>query len=255
MCNDRSQCIFSNYSGNFDMNTNGQNSQFSHRTFDTTAYDHRTLSDLINSAKRNLVELSKLINRLFEHHSRILVVRIDLRYKKEVAEAVPLEVVQMHRELLLTDRRNNPEVFDGLLGYAWGFERGEQEGGYHYHLLAMYNGAIRRDDIGIGMAIRDLWGTITNGYGQCYISNFDKDKLEMQESLGIGMIHRDNMALRINLIEKVAAYITKKCSVFDLQSGRTDSGEFRTFGKSRMPTPLDPTIPRRGRPPVFNGLV
>ena len=67
------------------------------------------------------------------------------------------------------------------------------------------------------------------------------------------MIHRDNVLLRINLIEKVATYIAKKCTVFDMQSGRTDSGDFRTFGKSWMPKPLDPNVPRRGRPPQSNG--
>ncbi len=232
------------------MNEHQQSSNFSNFEFDTTAYDYRTLDELIHRAKRNLKELTKLINRLFERHSRILVVRIDLRYKKDVSQSVPLEIVQMHREQLLADRHNHPEVFDGLLGYAWCLEYGEQEGGYHYHLLALYNGAERREDIGIGMAIRDLWDTITNGYGQCYISNFDKAKLESQGNLGIGMIHRDNVTLRINLIEKVAAYITKKCTAFDIQSGRTDSGDFRTFGKSWMPKPLDPNAPRRGRPPA-----
>lgn len=236
------------------MNSKQHHAQLNNYQFNTTAYDHRTLDDLIHSARRNLIELAKLINRLFDYNSRILVVRIDLRYKKEVGDTVPLEIVQMHRDQLLSDRRSHPEVFDGLLGYAWGLERGEQEGGYHYHLLALYNGADRRDDIGIGMAIRDLWDTITNGYGQCYISNFDKAKLESDGCLGIGMIHRDNVSLRINLIEKVAAYITKKCTAFDIQSGRTESGDFRTFGKSQMPQPLDPNAPRRGRPPAPNGV-
>lgn len=218
--------------------------------FDQSVYESRTWHDLIHPARRNQRELTKLINRLFEYHSRLLVVRIDLGYQKDVADIIPLERVQMHHEQLLRDRRYHPEVFNALEGYAWGFERGEQEGGYHYHLLAIFNGARRYDDIGIGMAIRDLWSEITEGYGQCYISNFDKEKLDSEGKLGIGMIHRDNVQLRINLIERVAAYITKKCSRFAAQSGRTESGEFRTFGKSWMPKPLDTSVPRRGRPPT-----
>lgn len=218
--------------------------------FNLDGYSDRTQPDCMCDARRNLSELAKLINTLFERHSRLLVVRIDLRYKKEVALRVPLEVAQMHREQLLGDRRISPEVFDGMLGYAWGLEFGEQDGGFHYHFLAIYNGAERRDDVGIGMAIRDLWDRITGGNGQCYISNFDKERLARQGCLGIGMIHRDDVALRVNLIEQVAAYITKKSSVFDIQSGRTQSGDFRTFGKSRMPKPLDENSPRRGRPPV-----
>jgi len=230
-----------NYPPSFD----GNNFQY-----DTTVYDNRTIEQFRYAAKRNLAELRTLIDRLFDYHSRILVVRIDLRYRKEVSKAISLETAQFHRKLLLEDRRYYPEVFAGLLGYAWGLEYGEQEGGFHYHLLALYNGAERRDDIGLGMAIRDLWDAITNGCGQCYISNFDKVKLESEGNLGIGMIHRDDVRLRINLIEKVAAYITKKCTAFDIRSGRTDSGDFRTFGKSRMVKPLNPDMPRRGRPPV-----
>lgn len=231
------------------MNTRRHNA-FDNAQTNSPAFSDRTHPECICLARRNLNELTKLINRLFERYSRLLVVRIDLRYKKDVALTVPLEIAQMHRAQLLADRRISPEVFGGMLGNAWGLEYGEQEGGFHYHFLAIYNGAERRDDVGIGMAIRDLWDKITGGYGQCYISNFDKDRLAKQGCLGIGMIHRNDVQLRINLNENVAAYITKKSSAFDIQSGITQSGDFRTFGKSRMPKPLDEDSPRRGRPPV-----
>jgi len=232
------------------MNNHQQHFDARSYEFNLSVYEDRTLHELIHRARRNQKELTKLINRLFEYHSRLLVVRIDLRYRKDVADTIPLEMVQMHRDKLLLDRRYHPEVFDGLVGYAWGFERGEQEGGYHIHLLAIFHGADRRDDVGIGMDISDLWGEITEGYGQCYISNFDKKKMDREGKLGIGMIHRDDEQLRINLIERVAAYITKKCSTFDVQSDRTESGEFRTFGRSWIPKPLDTSVPRRGRPPT-----
>lgn len=223
--------------------------------YDMTTYDHRTPKEFIPGARRNQVELIKLINRLFEHYSRMLVVRIDLRYKDGIGKIIPLETVQMHRDKLLADRRGHSNEFDDMVGYAWCLEYGEDEGGYHYHLLAFYNGADRRGDIGIGMALRDLWDTITGGYGQCYISNFDKEKLARDGCLGIGMINRNDITLRINLIEKVATYITKKCPMPTIESARTESGEFRTFGKIRMPSPIDPNIPRRGRPATFNGFV
>lgn len=86
--------------------------------YDTSAYDYRTIEELRYAAKRNLIELVKLINRLFDHHSRILVVRIDLRYRKEASKTISLETVQFHRKLLLEDRRSHPEVFAGLLGYS-----------------------------------------------------------------------------------------------------------------------------------------
>ncbi len=231
------------------MSTNSSQT-FGYSECNSTIYEHRTNQSLIAGARRNLQELSKLIERLFERNSRILVVRLDLKYYREVAQNVPIEVTQMHREMLLGDRREHPEVFDGMLGYAWGLECGDQESGYHYHFLFFYDGAKRHEDISIGFAIDALWKTITNGFGYCHISNLAKEKFASRGTLGIGMIHRNDVALRINLIERVAAYITKKSSAFDIRSGRTESGDFRTFGKSWMPKPLNPTLPRRGRPPV-----
>ena len=231
------------------MNYDDQN-EFNGYSFDPSAYDHRTHGDFRDAARRNFYELAKLINRLFEYHSRILVVRVDLGYRQEFARAIPLEVVQKHRDQLLVDKRAYPEAFDGLLAYAWGLEGNEQGSGYHYHFLALYNGAIRRDGVGIGLAMGSLWKSITNSCGQYYVSNFDEAKLAKLGCLGIGMIHRNDVQKRICLIEKVAAYITKKCTIFDIRSGRTESGEFRTFGKSWMPKPLNPNLSRRGRPPA-----
>ena len=218
-----------------------------HSDMPTTAL---TSSYLGSDAQRNLCELAKLIDLHFEYCSRILVVRIDLRYRKEVAAHIPQQVAHAHREQLLGDRRMYPGVFNHLLGYAWGLEWGEQEGGIHYHLLLLYDGAYRRDDIGIGLAVGDLWKQITGELGECYISNFDKEKFAQQGCLGIGMISRDDVSKRINLIGHVAAYIVKRSLnvVIEAPDGFTE--RFRVFGKSRMPKPIDPNVPRRGRRPL-----
>ncbi len=228
-----------------------KNSQFFDQyDYQTGLYGNLTLPELRLQAKRNLQALIELINRLFQWHSRLLVVRVDLKYRKAVANDVPIEVAQMHREQLLSDRREHPVIFEGLLGYAWGLEYGEHGSGLHYHLLAFYDGSKRQEDITIGLAIGSHWEKITNGYGYANVSNTQKDRLAMSGLLGIGMIHRDDVPTRINLIERVAAYITKKPYAWNVESGRTESGEFRTFGRSWMPQPFNPDVPRRGRPPM-----
>ena len=210
-----------------------------------------TSSHLGPDARRNLCELVRLISLHFQYRSRILVVRIDLRYRKEVAAHIPRHVAHAHLDQLIGDRRVYPGVFDHLLGYAWGLEWGEQEGGIHYHLLLLYDGAYRRDDVGLGLAVRDLWKQITGGLGECYISNFDKEKFARQGCLGIGMIHRDDVIKRINLIDHVAAYIVKRSSNVVIEAPDGYSERFRVFGKSRMPKPIDPNVPRRGRRPLM----
>lgn len=223
--------------------------EFNGYNFNPSAFDYRTPEEFRYGARRNFFELAKLINRLFDYHSRILVVRVDLGYGQGFAKAITLETAQKHRDQLLAARRDCSDVFDGLLGYAWCLEYGDNGSGYHYHFLAFYNGATRRDGVGIGMGIGNLWRSITNLSGKCYVCNFDESKLAKIGCLGIGMIHRDDVPKRICLIEKVAAYLTKKCPILDAYSGRTESGTFRTFGKSWMPEPLDQSLPRRGRPP------
>lgn len=245
LCEDTDHRFHSHFTGKeFVMNPNHPLVNY---PYNTSIYAHRTSPEQIYLAKRNLNELTTLINRRFDQYSRLLIIRVDLKYKPEVALTVPIEVVQMHREQLLGDKREDPNVFDGWLSYAWGLEWGEKEG-WHYHLLVIYNGAIRRDDVGIGLAIQKRWGEITKGYGYCYVCNFDKEKMNKLGQLGIGMIHRDDVPLRINLIERVAAYITKKPIMFHVQSGRTESGGFRCFGRSQMPPQMDHNAPRRGRP-------
>ncbi len=209
-----------------------------------------TSSYLGPDAQRNLCELARWIDLHFDYRSRILVVRIDLRYRKEVAAHIPQHVAHAHLEQLIGDRRVYPSEFDHLLGYAWGLEWGEQEGGIHYHLLLLYDGAYRRDDVGIGLAIRTLWKQITCDLGECYISNFDKEKFAQQGCLGIGMIHRDDVIKRNNLIDHVAAYIVKRSSNVVIEAPDGFSERFRVFGKSRMPKPIDPNVPRRGRRPL-----
>ena len=210
-----------------------------------------SLSHLCPDARRNLGELARFIDLHFEYCSRILVVRIDLRYRSDVAAHIPQHVAHAHREQLFGDRRMYPNVFNHLLGYAWGLEWGEQEGGIHYHLLLLYDGAYRRDDVGLGLDVREIWKQITGGLGECYVSNFDKKKFAQQGCLGIGMIHRDDAIKRFNLIDHVAAYIVKQSSNFMIETAEGFSGSFRVFGKSRMPKPLDPSVPRRGRRPLL----
>ena len=232
------------------MDKNRPFTKFNENSYDNTFYDDRMNDKARYSAHRNLNGLKGLIDRLFEYDSRLLVVRIDLGYQEGIGESIPLQYAQMHFNQLIGDRRIYPDLFHGLVGDAWGLEYGDYGSGLHYHLLALFDSSVRRDDVGIGLSIRDVWLGITGGLGRCYISNFDKAKLQSRGVLGIGKIHRDDEELRANLVEKVAAYITKRCSEFIIDTSDTASRHFRTFGKSRMPPPINPDVPRRGRKPA-----
>lgn len=230
------------------------NQTFIDYSYNYAIYREQMDDELFYRAKRNSASVTDLVNALFHDYSRILVVRVDLKYRTDVGTNIPVGLIQQHREVLLTDRRGYP-VFEDLVGYAWGLEYGEAGEGWHIHLLAFYDGANRHDDVGLGLAIGGLWHEITGGWGYCYVSNFDKEKFAAKGELGIGMIHRCDGQLRVNLIERVAAYITKKSAIAHRAlSERTQTGRFRTFGRSSLPEPPDHYIPRRGRPLVITEI-
>ena len=208
-------------------------------------------------ANQNHASVGSLINRLFEHRSRILIIRIDLGYLNEYSSSVSLEMAQEHRNRLLDNRRRNHTLFGHLMGYAWSLEHGscKYDGmggtGFHHHFILFYDGAHRQEDMSLGIGIKNYWNeVITHGMGRCYVSNLDKDRFAAKDVLGIGMIHRDDLALRNNLLEHVAGYVAKDSPMLEVQSACSKTGDFRTFGRSQLLRPLPDDMPRRGRPPM-----
>lgn len=215
-------------------------------------YSHLTHPHYLYKARYLLEDTIEFINRHFYYHSDLLFVRVDLSYKQEYINYLSLADVQRHREQLLSDRRNHPQLFYGFIAYMWVLEYGESSTGYHYHLMLIYDGKVRSSGMAISKQVDDLWNyRITQGMGKCFLSNRDEAKFTALGRRGIGHIHRTDFQLRVNLIERVVAYLLKKSCMFEERSGITDSGEFHTFGKTRMPPPIYPHIVRRGRPPVL----
>ncbi|CAM8623109.1 Inovirus Gp2 [Comamonadaceae bacterium] len=195
-------------------------------------------------------ECIEYINRIFYWNSQPLIVRADLRYSQDFSASATLERVQRDRKRLLADRRNFPELFHGLLGYMWCIEIGEMRTGYHIHLLLIYDGQVRTSSSNIVDQLYSVWKyRITKGEGEIFSPNLQENQFAARGTLGIGLIHRSDVKLRVNLIERVVAYLVKKSSYFNEISSLTLSGRFRSFGRGEMPPPIDPEAPRRGRPP------
>lgn len=183
------------------------------------------------SNQHNLSSATSYIDQLFEHHSRLLFVRLDLY----VADTDPghddPEVMKSYLTRLLNNRRCNT-LFDHLDGYLWGFEHGVMRG-FHFHTLWVFDGARVRQDITLGRAIGEYWSdTITDGTGQYYCSNFDKDSLaDMGYPLAMGMIHRSDAA-SIDALKQAATYLLKDKPAMEDYFSETGK-RFRTFGRGQ----------------------
>ncbi|MBS0352708.1 MAG: inovirus-type Gp2 protein [Proteobacteria bacterium] len=159
----------------------------------------------------NYLGLCRYIDRLFEKHSRLIVIRLDLGFGKEhrwpngLRSPVTFEEAIGCRERLFNNRRCN-RIFKHMVGYAWKLEYGLDKG-FHYHLLLLFDGSKRQQDVTIAMEIGEYWEkVITNGKGVYWNCNGNK---QTYKACGIGRINRSDIELRATLKEKVAIYLTK----------------------------------------------
>lgn len=156
------------------------------------------VNDRNNSSK-------KLINSLFDHHGRILALRMDFGYRLDRQHS--LQYVCMHRDRLIRlISTKNQKIGEALLGYIWKLEYGFDKS-YHLHMLILLDGNQLQRDVVLGERIGECWNNdITGGDGTYYNCNAFKDKYK---KLGIGKIEHYEIEKRHNLIEECANYLTK----------------------------------------------
>ena len=224
--------------------------------------------DNLNRGHRsNVVSLAEYLNGLFERHSRLLVIRLDVGYEQGLAlnqhmalhgvvvstrperqfpsrrdpntdrgGLVTANQLGLHRDQLLAFiRRTYGENF---CGYAWKLEYGARKG-YHYHLVLFFDGARLRKDVTIAMHIGEHWRTvITGGQGVYYNCNAPE----------VTYIHRCvgplswNSPQRRTGLAYLCAYLLKPDLYVRLE---LEPGQ-RIFGKGGLPKPAFQI--RRGRP-------
>jgi len=181
-----------------------------------------------DESSHNFLSLKEYFDYKFTQHSRLLVVRLDLKFQSgSFGQNDAWHAKDCFQRFL-----NNIRVLkitENLVGYAWAMEYGPNTG-FHYHCFFLFDGARSQQDIKLGRELGWYWvETITQGTGLFYCSNDDKGIFEANNTLGIGMIHRDDQIKRAHLLG-IASYIVKDNGLPSavLPEGCTN---FRTFGK------------------------
>ena len=128
----------------------------------------------LEKARANYRSGAQYLSALFDKHSRLLIVRIDLGYRDGVysPHLAPVGVEQAHGDLarLYNNLRHN-ELFDHLVGRISKLEYGESKG-YHYHTFFIFNGNKRNAAEHIAHAIGEYWkNNITGGRGLAFNCN------------------------------------------------------------------------------------
>lgn len=192
--------------------------------------------------RQNYAGLVGLFDKLFIDYSKILVVRLDISYRRfdtsifSQLKPSTLAQVKSHRNLLMKYLKK--EWGDDYLGYAWSLEFGIDGTGYHHHLLLLFNGQRLQQGITIGGIIGRYWNNVvTRGFGRFHNCNLHTARYHY---VGVGVISHDDLIARANLL-KAASYLTKADYYFRL----TGIGNDRSFGKSGYKLKAVPKVGRR----------
>ena len=190
----------------------------------------------IYQESHNKRELKNYVHSLINHYSRLLFIRIDLKYVKETSHHVSIEDFDCHMRKFRDLIGNKKTCFEHLQGYAWALEQGGIEGGLHCHLLLIYDGSERQNDWYLAKEVGEKWKMMTGGLGEYY--NYHdtetKQKYEKNGKLGIGMIYRDN-AKKVENAVTSALYLTKPSK--HEQQLKLWVPNMRTFGHGIYRTP------------------
>jgi len=192
----------------------------------------------------NKRQLESYVNNLTNHYSRILFLRIDLKYAQETSHLVSIQDFDCHMSHFRDLIGNKKTCFKNLQGYAWALEQGKSNGGLHCHLLLMYDGAKRRNDWYLAKDVGEKWKMITGGLGECYSYHDSERKQQYSQygKLGIGMIHQNNPQ-EVENAERSALYLAKLNK--HAQRLKLWLPNMRTFGQGQYRNTT-----RRGLPPI-----
>lgn len=180
----------------------------------------------------NYQSLMTYIDQQFEKRSRLLVIRVDLGFSVGTQGQYDAELARECFARFMNNRRRN-SIFYNEIGYAWAMEWA-QDRGFHYHFIFLYDGHLSQQDVTIGHLIGQYWrNVITEGTGYYHCSNDDKFDLERRGyPVGIGMIHRNDVAKRANL-RMIATYLLKEG--INIRAVLPESSRrFRTFGHGEI---------------------
>lgn len=143
----------------------------------------------------NNKSLETYMKKLFQHYSKLLIVRVDIAYRNDSKYQINIEQFYKHFEKMRNRLSNKDTCFEHLHGYAWALEQStENNGGYHAHLLLIYDGAKVQSGSYYAQCVGEKWAQITQGHG-CYFNLHNRKyihELKMAGcEIGIGMVSRD----------------------------------------------------------------
>ena len=195
------------------------------RQISSNAEIKKLRSNGITTAKADYNSLLEYQFRLFDVYSRLMIVRVDFGYLKEVARSIPPDDFLRHLKRFRVSLQRH-SVFKYLVGYALKIEHGAERG-FHVHGLFFYDGAEVQQDILRGKMIGEHWlSLMSEGMGHYRNRNGNK---EQNFYNALGMVEYHERDKRLGLLYLIQ-YLMKTDS-----AARIMLGNSRTFLRGIMP--------------------
>ena len=199
---------------------------------------------VLNSAnfanRTNFQNLVSYVNGLFAIYSRLIVIRLDLKYSAEFSPITDLQQVQADRNHFLANMRHN-RLFNDLAGYIWKLEEGDQ-GGYHYHFIFFYTNEHILNHSYYAEEVGKYWrDVVTKGRGSYFSSN-QASYRKQQLFPATGIINYHDERNRFGLVNFLA-YLCK-----DEQSLTNKPPKARVIGTGQLPELREVPL---GRPRMY----
>lgn len=181
-----------------------------------------------NNCQNNAIALERYLNLLLSHYSKLMAVRVDLKYRQDTQHLINIFQFKEDTKSLCKAMGQNRKCFVNLQGFIWAMEQGDEDGHYHIHLLLLYDANCHQSDYCTGKAVGELWEQMTLGRGT-YFNCSDpiyKQRLMDREQCGLGVLKHGDLKAQDN-VRAMAQYLVKDSQ--HLRVKRTSG--MRTFGK------------------------
>lgn len=194
------------------------------------------------NCNKNFISCRKLVNGLFNVHSKLLVLPINFGFKPnpEILTRTyrPSDLrgtfhskyyLENLKDLLaqfLRNKRHN-KTLQSIEGYILKFEHSVKKG-FHLNAIFFIDGDKHDKDGDFTTELTKYWHQLTNGNGCTYNCILTNDKYR---NLGIGMIERSDINKRNNLIMHVVNYLCKSDQFFLFKPIKN----FKKFQISQVP--------------------
>lgn len=177
--------------------------------------------------KRNKESFVQHLDKLFERHAKLLIVRLDIHYAESISNDITFDKAVKDRSDYINAVKRK---YNHLVGYIWKMECGRKRG-IHHHLIFIFNGHKVQSDITLCRQLGEDWKSMSDEPRTYYNCNADKDKYEYWKSFGIGIITYNDRDKRYVLKDKVISYLTKN----DEEMLALTPLGCRVVGKSQLP--------------------